>query len=80
MILFVAIAPPYPDTKIEVRKRLGLDNEPMIVFIGSFVPCQDIIVLIRAFAVVHKEWPGAYSRWRRATSEHGSICGGFGYL
>jgi glycosyltransferase involved in cell wall biosynthesis len=51
---------PLPEARAEVRRKLGLDDCPLIVFVGGFVPYQDIIVLLEAFASVQKEWRDAH--------------------
>jgi len=44
---------------LPVRKGLGLENEPVIGFVGGFQPWHGIDLLIESFAIVLKEFPKA---------------------
>ena len=46
---------PHPEARTAIRKKLGFGDELIIIFVGSFVPYQDISVLLEAFSVVQKD-------------------------
>lgn len=48
---------PCPESRGEIRARLGFANNPLIVFVGSFFPYQDIKSLLNAYARVSAEHP-----------------------
>lgn len=50
---------PYPESRAEVRKEYGFDDGPLIVFIGTFFPYQDVPGLLKAFAEVLRQYPAA---------------------
>ena len=49
----------HPEARSELRDQLGIQDGPAIVFVGSLFPYQDITVLLKAFALVSREFPGA---------------------
>jgi len=50
---------PHPETRDEVRRRFGVGDNPLVVFVGSFFPYQDIRSLLDAYANVRVECPQA---------------------
>ncbi|MCC7483265.1 MAG: glycosyltransferase family 4 protein [Hyphomicrobiales bacterium] len=49
---------PYPETKADVRASLGVAaNEPLIIFVGSFYPWQDVTGLLNAFTQILADCP-----------------------
>lgn len=50
---------PYPEARSEVRASLGLDTNPLVVFVGSFYPWHDVATLLDAFGQVLAEYPRA---------------------
>ncbi len=42
-----------------VRARLGLDGEPVVIFVGGFQPWHGLELLVEAFARVVQKWPDA---------------------
>jgi glycosyltransferase involved in cell wall biosynthesis len=51
---------PYPEIRSETRASLGVTQiDPLIVFVGSFFPWQDLKVLLDAFAQVLADYPCA---------------------
>jgi glycosyltransferase involved in cell wall biosynthesis len=50
---------PYPETRDEVRNKLGVCDNPLLIFVGSFFPYQDIPVLLKAFSQILIEFPKA---------------------
>jgi len=50
---------PYPETRAQIRASLGVDANPLIVFVGSFYGWHDVATLLAAFAQVLVPNPGA---------------------
>jgi glycosyltransferase involved in cell wall biosynthesis len=50
---------PRPEERDEVRSRLGAGDNPLVVFVGSFFPYQDIRGLLDAYARVWVDCPQA---------------------
>ena len=50
---------PHPELRAEARKNLGIGDDPLVIFVGSFFPYQDIRGLLDAFARVLVEFPRA---------------------
>jgi glycosyltransferase involved in cell wall biosynthesis len=50
---------PDPDSRSAIRARLGVGDSPLVVFVGSFFPYQDIRGLLEAFSRVRVECPQA---------------------
>jgi glycosyltransferase involved in cell wall biosynthesis len=51
---------PYPESKLDVRTSLSVtESDPLIVFVGSFYPWQDVKVLLDAFVQVLTDYPRA---------------------
>ena len=50
---------PHPEARIETRASLNLDDNPLIIFVGSFYEWHDIITLLNAFAQVLVAYPEA---------------------
>lgn len=42
-----------------VRLKLGMDEDPLVIFVGSFFPYQDVHILLDAFARVRDQIPRA---------------------
>ncbi len=51
---------PRAEIRVEARKRLGIGDRPLIIFVGSFFPYQDIRGLLVAFARVLVKFPQAH--------------------
>lgn len=51
---------PYPESRAEVRDSFGIGNNPLIIFVGNFFPWQDLALLLRAFAQILTDYPGAF--------------------
>jgi glycosyltransferase involved in cell wall biosynthesis len=43
---------PHPEIRAEVRASLGIENNPLIIFVGSFYKWHDVPTLLKAFARV----------------------------
>ncbi len=43
---------PYPATRAEIRTTLGVENNPLFMFVGSFYGWHDVTTLLEAFAQV----------------------------
>jgi len=43
---------PYPEARSKIRASLGVDTNPLVVFVGSFYPWHDVATLLDAFAQV----------------------------
>lgn len=50
---------PHPETRAQVRDQLGVSDNPMIIFVGSFYPWHDVATLLAAFAQVLATYPDA---------------------
>lgn len=50
---------PYPEARSEVRASLGVDANPLIVFVGNFYHWHDVPTLLDAFAQVLVAYPRA---------------------
>lgn len=50
---------PLAEAASAVGKALGVDDGPVIIFVGSFFPYQDVKTLLRAFALVARKIGGA---------------------
>ena len=50
---------PYPELRSQVRASLGVDGDPLLIFVGSFFPWQDVTVLLDAFAQLLAAYPHA---------------------
>lgn len=50
---------PYPEEQSQVRAKLGVDSNPLVVFVGSFFEWHDIATLLNAFAQVLGAYPSA---------------------
>ncbi len=50
---------PYPEKRAEVRASLGLNDNPVIIYVGSFYLWHDVITLLDAFAQVLTTFPQA---------------------
>jgi glycosyltransferase involved in cell wall biosynthesis len=50
---------PYPEARSEVRRSLGADTNPLIVFVGNFYRWHDVTTLLDAFGQVLATYPGA---------------------
>jgi glycosyltransferase involved in cell wall biosynthesis len=50
---------PYPDIRAETRASLGLDNNPVILYVGNFYVWHDVATLVDAFAQVLTRNPKA---------------------
>jgi glycosyltransferase involved in cell wall biosynthesis len=50
---------PRPEVRAKVRDRLGVGDNPLVIFVGSFFPYQDIRGLLDAYATVQAECPQA---------------------
>ncbi len=50
---------PYPELRSQVRASLGVGSDPLLIFVGSFFPWQDVTVLLDAFAQLLATWPHA---------------------
>jgi glycosyltransferase involved in cell wall biosynthesis len=50
---------PRPEIRVEARKSLGIGDDPLVIFVGSFFPYQDIRGLLDAFERVLVEFPRA---------------------
>jgi glycosyltransferase involved in cell wall biosynthesis len=48
---------PCTEARVEVRSQLGLGDCPLIIFVGTFFAYQDVVVLLKSFAVVLKKFP-----------------------
>lgn len=49
-----------PDAGSEnVRKHLGLTNEPVVIWVGGFYPWHDLNLLVRSFALILQKRPDA---------------------
>jgi len=46
---------PYPQERAAARAGVGVGEQPLVVFVGSFFPWQDVSLLLRAFAKVRAE-------------------------
>lgn len=47
------------EARMQIRTSLGMDNEPMIMFVGNFYHWHDVSTLLSAFAQVLKTCPKA---------------------
>jgi glycosyltransferase involved in cell wall biosynthesis len=50
---------PDPDARMSIRKSLGMNDEPMVMFVGNFYHWHDVAALLRAFARALKTCPQA---------------------
>jgi len=50
---------PDPDARKEVRTSLGIQDVPLILFVGNFYEWHDVATLLRAFVEVLKDYPNA---------------------
>ncbi|MCX6043827.1 MAG: glycosyltransferase family 4 protein [Chloroflexi bacterium] len=50
---------PYPATRAEIRATLGVETNPLLIFVGSFYGWHDVTTLLEAFAQVLVAQPGA---------------------
>ncbi|CAN5491617.1 hypothetical protein BH10CHL1_BH10CHL1_34060 [soil metagenome] len=50
---------PYPSTRAEIRRALGVESNPLFIFVGSFYGWHDVTTLLEAFAQVLVEHPCA---------------------
>jgi len=50
---------PDPGSRAEIKARLGIGEAPMLLFVGSFFPYQDIRTLLDGFARVVMDYPQA---------------------
>lgn len=50
---------PYPASRGQLRSRFGVGEEPLILFVGSFFPYQDVELLLRSFRIVLEGYPRA---------------------
>ncbi len=49
---------PYPERRATTRQTLGIgDDDPLVIFVGSFYPWQDVQALLDALTAVLKESP-----------------------
>lgn len=51
---------PDQETRTKVRSSLGAGNRPLIMFVGRFYIWHDTATLLRSFAQVSQDHPGAY--------------------
>lgn len=51
---------PNPEARGKVRAHFGIDEHPMVIFVGSFFPYQDVRVLIDAFSRLLHTVPQAH--------------------
>jgi glycosyltransferase involved in cell wall biosynthesis len=50
---------PYPEDREEIRVRFAAVEDPLIIFVGSFFPYQDVKGLLEAYAALLKSNPRA---------------------
>jgi glycosyltransferase involved in cell wall biosynthesis len=50
---------PDAEARAQVRKSLGMKNEPMVMFVGNFFHWHDVVTLLKAFAYALKVRPEA---------------------
>ncbi len=50
---------PYPEERLSFRATLGLDNQPVIIYVGSFYAWHDVATLLDAFVQVLSTYPDA---------------------
>jgi glycosyltransferase involved in cell wall biosynthesis len=50
---------PYPEARAEVRASLGVDTNPLIIFVGNFYDWHDVATLLDAFAQALDVYPDA---------------------
>lgn len=50
---------PSAEAQMQVRTLLGMQDEPMIMFVGNFFHWHDVVTLLNAFAQVSKIFPQA---------------------
>lgn len=50
---------PYPEERADRRASLGLGENPLVMFVGSFQPWHDVATLLEAFALVLMACPDA---------------------
>lgn len=50
---------PYPEKRADLRASLGLDNHPMVIYVGSFYRWHDVATLLDGFAQVLPTYPDA---------------------
>ena len=55
----VNIFRPHPEEREGIRKKFNIGSNPLILFVGSFFPYQDLKVLLNAFTEVLKVYPDA---------------------
>ena len=48
---------PQPEFTSDIRARFGIDDNPLVVFVGSFFPYQDVKGLLEAFAALLVDYP-----------------------
>lgn len=49
----------YPELRPQVRASLGVGSDPLLIFVGSFFPWQDVALLLDAFAQLLTAYPHA---------------------
>src|SRR5574341_83901 len=50
---------PYPEKRADIRASLGMNNNPIIIYVGSFYPWHDVATLLDGFAQVLQTNPDA---------------------
>jgi glycosyltransferase involved in cell wall biosynthesis len=50
---------PYPEERSRVYATYGVDEGPLIVYVGSFFPWQDVELLLRSFSQITRKHPEA---------------------
>lgn len=55
----VSLFRPYPEERSRIYEIYGIDGGPLIIYVGSFFPWQDIDLLLKAFSQVIIDYPAA---------------------
>jgi glycosyltransferase involved in cell wall biosynthesis len=50
---------PYPDKRAQIRAQYDTNKGPLLVYVGSFFPWQDIELLLKAFSQITGKYPEA---------------------
>lgn len=50
---------PYPEERAKVRASLGIGDNPLVIFVGSFYPWHDVTTLLESFPQVLAAYPEA---------------------
>jgi len=50
---------PDMDARAQIRTSLGMNNKPVVIFVGNFFPWHDVVTLLKAFSEVQKTHPEA---------------------